>query len=349
MRDTLSLVPRGCVISNAAGSQAQVANNAATTDASNAASSFGAASGDIGTYLSNVNSTLAAGNPFESKTYLTNQNLETSGAMNSENDAEKAALGSTVAKTGTNSAALANTVASSARQGQRDLTQYDAGRDTANENTWLNQQDKLLGDEATGSAQEAGLYGTSLSGEDSALGTAQQGADAEDAGINGMLDSGLAAGGAVGAAFCPAKGSLYLLPDGSEVPVESLRVGELIVGIDDEPQTIEEIQVGLTPILRVETEDGLVARNSRTHAYALPVGGFVVAIHALGKTILTAKGRSKVVSVTRDGEAMAYNVITNGSHTYRADGIWALGVGEAERMVDMETWNRVGNHLAAVK
>lgn len=339
----------GCIISNAAGSQAAIANNAASTDASNAASSYGAASGDIGTYLSNVNSQLSAGNPFESKSYLTQQNLSTSGAMNSANTAEKAALGQTAARTGTNTAALANTEASSARQGQRDLTQYNAGAQQQNENTWLNQQDKLLGDEATGSSQEAGLYGTSLSGQDSTLGTAQQGADAEEAGINGMIDSGLAAGGAVGAAFCPAKGSLYLLPDGSEVPVETLRVGELISGIDDEPQTIEEIQVGVTPILRVETEDGFVARNSRTHAYALPVGGFVVAIHALGKTILTANGRSKVVSVTPDGEDLAYNVITDGSHTYRADGIWSLGVGEAERMVDMETWNRVGDHLAAVK
>ena len=182
-------------MSNAAGSQAQVANAAAATDASNAASSFGAASGDIGTYLSNVNSTLAAGNPFESKDYLTQQNLETSGAMNSENDAEKAALGNTVARTGTNSAALANTVASSARQGQRDLTQYNAGRDTANENTWLQQQDKLLGDEATGSSEEAGLYGTSLSGQDSTLGTAQQGADAEEEQNDKLIGQGIKAGG----------------------------------------------------------------------------------------------------------------------------------------------------------
>lgn len=338
-----------CAISNAAGNQAAIANNAATVDASNAADSYGKASGDIGTYLSNVNSTLAAGNPFESKTYLTNQNLETSGAMNSQNDAEKAALGQQVARTGTNSAALANTVASSARAGQRDLTQYNAGRDTANENTWLQQQDKLLGDEATGSGQEAGLYATSLGGQDSKLSTAQTGADVQSEENDKMIDAGIAAAGGVAGSFCPAKGSLYLLPDGSEVPVETLRAGVMIAGIDDEPQTVEEIQIGVTPILRVETEDGFVARNSRTHAYALPAGGFVVAIHSLGKTILTAKGRSKVVRVSPDGETTAYNVITDGSHTYRADGIWALGVGEAERVVSMDTWNSVGDQLAAVK
>lgn len=269
--------------------------------------------------------------------------------MNAQNDAEKQALGQTAARTGTNTAALANTVASSARQGQRDLTQYNAGRDTANENTWLQQQDKLLGDEATGSSQEAGLYGTSIGAQDSTLNTAQTGEDTQSEENDKMIDSAISSAGGVAGAFCPAKGSLYLLPDGSEVPVETLKAGDLIAGIDGEPQTVEEIQVGLTPILRVETENGFVAHNSRTHAYALPVGGFVVAIHALGRTILTAKGRGKVISVAPDGDRFAYNVITDGSHTYRADGIWSLGVGEAERVVDMETWNRVGDRLAAAE
>lgn len=188
-------------MSNAAGNQAGVANNAASVDATNATSSFGAASGDIGTYLSNVNSALSAGNPFESKDYLTQQNLETSGAMNAENDAERERLGQTVAKTGTNSAALAGTEAASARQGERDLTQYNAGRDTTNENTWLNQQDKLLGDEATGSGQEAGLYGSSLSGEDSTLGTAQEGEDEQEKGTDSIINQGIKSAGTAAGAF----------------------------------------------------------------------------------------------------------------------------------------------------
>lgn len=188
-------------MSNAAGNQAKVANAAAGVDATDAATAFGSAQGDIGTYLSNVNSTLAQGNPFESKDYLTQQNLQTSAAMNSQNDAERERLGQTVARTGTNSAALAGTEASSARQGQRDLTQYTAGRDTANENTWLNQQDKLLGDEATGSSQEAGLYGTSTSGEDSALGTAQEGADQQSKENDELLGQGIKSAGTVAGAF----------------------------------------------------------------------------------------------------------------------------------------------------
>jgi hypothetical protein len=138
---------------------------AANTDASNAAESFGAAQGDLGDYMSNVNSALAAGNPFESKDYLTQQNLATSGAMNSANSAEKEALDQGVARTGTNSAAIAGTEASSARQGQRDLTNFNANRDTQNETTWLGQQDKLLGDQQAGAQTEAGLYSSGVSGQ----------------------------------------------------------------------------------------------------------------------------------------------------------------------------------------
>ena len=192
---------RGCAISNAAGSQAQVANAAATEDASNAAAAYGGAQGDISNYLSNVNSTLAAGNPYESKDYLTQQNLETSGAMNAENDAARQQEQQTVARTGTNSAALANDVAAEARTGQRDLTNYNATRNTENEGKWLGEQQNLLGDQARGAGMEEGLYGTSIGGQDSTLGTAQTGEDEQENSTNSMIDAGIGAGGTVASAF----------------------------------------------------------------------------------------------------------------------------------------------------
>jgi hypothetical protein len=157
--------------------------------------------------------------------------------------------------------------------------------------------------------------------------------------------AGIEAAGNIAASICPAEGSLYLLPDGCEIEVETLKVGDEIAGIDDEPQIIEEIQTAVMPILEVRTVNGFVARNSKTHAYALPKGGFVVAVHAFGKTILTADGPSRVISVKSDGEDLVFNIITNGSHTYCADGIWSLGVGEAERQVSMEAWTQIGAKL----
>jgi hypothetical protein len=164
-----------------------------------------------------------------------------------------------------------------------------------------------------------------------------------------ILGAGIEAAGNIAGAVCPAKGSLYLVPGDKEVPVETLKVGDEIMGIDGEAQVIEEIQTAQAPILRITTDDNYTVRNSRVHAFALPAGGFVVAIHALGKTLLTTTGTGKVISVEDDGVDTVFNVITNGSHTYRADGIWALGVGEAERYVSMDTWNRIGDGLASTK
>lgn len=208
----------------------------------------------------------------------------------------------------------------------------------------------------------AGLYGTDVSGQNAAsgqiAGDVKAAADANQTGWlqntnTTMLDLSEeaknwseATGGFAG---CPAKGSLYLMADGIEKTVEHLTIGELLEGIDDEPEEIEEIQCDTVPVVKVTTEDGFVARNSYVHAYALPNGGFVVAPHALGKMIRTANGTSRVASVVPDGTDLVFNVITNGSHTYRADGIWSLGVGEAERQVDMKTWARAGKKLSQGK
>jgi len=151
--------------------------------------------------------------------------------------------------------------------------------------------------------------------------------------------------GEVIAKMCPAKGSLYRMADETLVPVENLKAHQLLAGIDGESQEVEEIQSAYVDVIRVQTENGFVARNSLTHAYALPRGGFTVAARSLGKTILTETGPSRVISVDLDGKDWVFNVITNGSHTYCADGIWALGVGEAERHVGMNEWAKIGSEM----
>ena len=199
-----------------------------------------------------------------------------------------------------------------------------------------------------GAAGMSGLYGENLKGQLDAMGQVSGDINAAvNANKTGYMQQQEDISNTVANAFasCPVEGSLYLMADGSEEPVETLVVGDSIAGIDEEPQTIEEIQSGYADVLRVATENGLVAKNSYTHAFALPKGGFTVASRSLGKTISTAKGPSKVVSVEPAGKAWVFNIITNGSHTYRHDGIWALGVGEAERHVGMNEWALAGLKL----
>lgn len=197
---------------------------------------------------------------------------------------------------------------------------------------------------ASGLGEAANVMGAgtgaanAATGAGSAASTTWSAVAAENSSWMNLAAAGLGGAASVGSSFCPAKGSLYLMADGSEQPVETLIVGDLTMGIDDDPQTIEVIQSSLTDIVQVITENGFITRNSPTHAFALPKGGFTVAAHSLGKTILTADGPSKVAWVLDGGQDWVFNIITNGSHTYRADGVWALGVGDAERRMGMNEW-----------
>ena len=185
-------------MSNNAGN---VDQQAAQENQRNAEQALGAYQGDISSYLGNVNSRLAAGNPFESKAYLEKQNLETSGAMNAENDAAKQALQSTAARTGTNTAAIANEEGALARTGQRDLTQYTAARDTANEDKWLQEQETLLNDQEKGAASEAGVYSTSVGGQSSDLSSMTQADDAENKMWADIASGAIGAGGTIAGAL----------------------------------------------------------------------------------------------------------------------------------------------------
>lgn len=194
----------------------------------------------------------------------------------------------------------------------------------------------------TGYSNSANSAGSNADTEANAV----QAANAQ--GMNNLMGMATGAIGAAGTAYggylrgCPVRGSKYLMADDSEKLVEDLVVGDLLKGIDGEPQTISEIQVGPLPTVIVKTDNGFTTRNSIFHAFALPAGGFVTASHCLGKTVKTATGNGKIISVEKAGVEDIYNVITDGSHTYRADGIWALGQGEGEREVDTATWQRVG-------
>lgn len=169
--------------------------SAEQADQQNADQQLGSADSAIAGYLGNVNSQLASGNPYESKDYLTQQNLTTSGAMNSENDAAKEAEGETVARTGTNSAALANEEAEGARQGERDMTDYNATRDTANLHDWEAQKEGLTRDQLAGASEYGALYGTSQGAANSALGDYTTAQDAEDKEWSDIAGSAIGAGG----------------------------------------------------------------------------------------------------------------------------------------------------------
>jgi hypothetical protein len=142
--------------------------------------------------------------------------------------------------------------------------------------------------------------------------------------------AGAAFGGAMsGGVLCPAEGTLFLMSDGTEKFIEQLVVGDTIAGIDGVPQTIDSIINTYSPVITVSTEDGHMLVNSFTHCFVTD-GGFTIAAQSFGKSIITATGFSRVISVQEDGWARVFSVETQGTHTYCADGVWAYGVGHIE-------------------
>lgn len=291
----------------------------------------------------------AADNPYvQGGTMQTAENQELSNTADATAAAAAAKNQQQAQRTGQNAAAPVAAGEAEQQAAQRSLSGEEAGATTSRLASGAQYGAEVLGAGNSIAAQQAQLS-SNLTGEAQGQeGTAEQAAQTPsflDELGQGLITGAGQAGSAAITAFCPARGTFYLMADGAEKPVEQLKVGERLAGIDGESQVIEEIQSAESAILRVETESGFVLLCSRVHAFALPLGGFTVAASCMGKTIVTRDGRRRIVKVEPFGVDEVFNVITDGSHTYRADGLWSLGVGEAERQISMATWDQIGDSL----
>jgi hypothetical protein len=183
-------------MSGAATGDVKDANNQYTNWEQTAANNYQT---DINNFNSNVNSRIAQGNPYQSKSYLRNQNLMTSAAANAANTAANQKTRDAALRTGTNTASVAAQAAENARAGQRQITDYNATRDTANQDKWEAEMQDLNRDQLAGAQSEENMFGTAVSGRSNALNNltdiqAQQ---------NALWQAGIGAVGAAGAAAAP--------------------------------------------------------------------------------------------------------------------------------------------------
>jgi hypothetical protein len=162
----------------------------------NAKQDQGAYNSDMDMYMSNVNSQLAAGNPFQTTAYKTDQNLTTSAAQHSTNDAAAQNLRATALRTGQNANAIPGAVAQNAQQGQMTTDAYDASRDTANEDTWLKQQDQLTNDQLAGANSENSNEGEQIGEADATSGQLIQQQEDEDNMWAGLGETAMKGAGA---------------------------------------------------------------------------------------------------------------------------------------------------------
>ena len=165
----------------------------------------GAFNNDMGMYMSNVNSQIAAGNPFESQPYKTEQNLATSGAMHSTNDAATQQQRAVAQRTGQNANAIAASSAENAQKGAMSLDNYNANRDTENENSWLQDQAGLTHDQLAGADAVNSNEGLAANQADATSGQLIQQQDSEDQMWAGLGEAAMGdAQKGLTAAFAPA-------------------------------------------------------------------------------------------------------------------------------------------------
>ena len=176
------------------------AQNASTQYSQYATSALNNYNTDAEKTNDDISSLEGQGNPYQSKAFLTNQNIQTSGAMNATNTAAKQQLQDAALRTGTNTAALGRTIASNARAGQRQMDTYNAGQSNENESKYLQLEQGLIGDRQNLTNSEASIYGSSAGNQTAADGQLVQEDQANDA-MWGNIIAGAAggAGAAIGA------------------------------------------------------------------------------------------------------------------------------------------------------
>lgn len=152
---------------------------------------------DLGTYMSNVNAKLAAGNPYQTAAYKQSQNLETSGAANAEDTAAKTATRGAALRTGLNAAATPAQDSENRLAATRNIDSFNASRDTANDQAWEGEQQGLLQDQLGGANSQAGAnatYANQRSAATNGLLTQQEEEDKMWAGLGTTAMQGAGAG-----------------------------------------------------------------------------------------------------------------------------------------------------------
>lgn len=307
------------------------------TDEANTQKSQAAEQTDINNEQSQL-AKFAANNPYvQGGQFQTAQNQTIADSANASANAAKAGAQTQALRTGQNPAAANAAAITAAQNAERTASgeQGNATTERIGEESKYNQQG--LTDANAITQQQENLASLQSGAAQGALGTQEQAAQTPS--FLDELGSGLINGaddfaGGAGMALCPAEGSMILLPDGREVFIEDLSIGDLIKGIDGTAQRIEHINVAFVRVMRVKVNGMRETRVSRSHAFALEGGGFVEARNSRGKVIQTKHGPRGVLLAAPDGHARVFDLITDGSHTYRADGVWAIGNGQPDMQAE---------------
>lgn len=195
-------------------------------------------------------------------------------------------------------------------------------------NNFWNANNLMAGQAAQQSG--AGLQGLSSSAStyNNLYGTAGQGQYQPGIGAAILGGIGTAAGGLMGnpaGMFCPARGSLILMANGTWCPIEQLHKGDLVAGIDGEPDALKEDPLmTIQKVVEVKTATR-EAKVSAPHTFVRSKGGYSFALMSLGQDLDMWGSNERVLDVHELQELTpCYALLLERSHGYNVQGFWSL-------------------------
>ena len=143
----------------------------------------------------------------------------------------------------------------------------------------------------------------------------------------GTIGSGISAGGQVGAAAltCVCDDTWILMPDFGSTKVQDLAPGDAVATQMDEKNIVQRIEkVDEVECSEIRLASGMTLTASNSHTLVLAMGGYTRVREAMGKTVRTVRGFSRVVAIIPAGKRPVYQIFLDGSHDYCSDGLWSL-------------------------
>lgn len=125
---------------------------------------------------------------------------------------------------------------------------------------------------------------------------------------------------------CIVEGTLVDTPNG-QVPVESLRVGSLVISIDDAGRAVASEVVALSQqfgpsALQFETESAGILRITHPHLVLTDVGWMPACSLRLGSRVLTTHGYERIVAASKIVETVrTFELSTSPVHNFIAGGV----------------------------
>lgn len=149
--------------------------------------------------------------------------------------------------------------------------------------------------------------------------------DARAAGKSGdELGMGWVTAGSQAVAACPVAGMKILMADGSKAAVETLRSGDMVLGIDRKPDELVLVEASAPQRTCKVSTDSHTVQVSLSHSFVRTHGGYTLAKESAEESVKMLEGEQLVLTVTTEAEAVCYRLETRRTHSYCVEGFWSL-------------------------